>query len=787
MTENMSGPDEANDTSRPIRLLLVEDTAADAELIIRELRRHALLAEVTRVEKEPEFRHHLALAPDIILSDYDLPEFDGVTALRIKQETAPDIPFIFVSGAIGEERAILALKDGASDYVIKDRLSRLGPAVERALAEREETRRKTTAEKELQKEREFLAVLLDNLEEGIVACDADGNLRLFNDASRKFHGLPVEPIPPEEWSRHYDLYQSDGETPLSVDDIPLVRAFRGEAVRGAEIVIKPSGLPKRTLRTSGQRLIGVQGENIGAVVAMQDITQELAASRALAELMHRHQLILDSAGNGIVGIDRQGRATFANPAASRMTGWALEEIVNAGFHDLLHRSRADSTPYPVSECPMLQTLLDGRERTSVDEVLWKKNGEAFPVEFTSSPIFESGQIAGCVVTFVDITERRHLELALSQANRLNGLGRVAATIAHEINNVMMGISPFAEVIRKKGKDDEGLLRCADQILNSVARGKQITGEILRYTQRAEPVVQRVVLTKWLNDFIAETQAVVGEKIHFQLEFPTEELTIVCDPSQLQQVLSNLIGNARDAMPEGGSIGLDFLRPRAGQMFPFGFVPNPEKYVKITVRDSGSGMPPKVLENIFEPLFTTKRTGTGLGLAIALKIIDSHHGFIFAESQLGKGTAFHIFLPLDAGGDSGKAQKTESRRRLLLVEDDLRFAVSLAELLEQEKAEVKIVQRGEDALAAVLDFHPDAVLIDIALRGMDGIDLYQLIAAHSPALPMIFSSGSDKATITARLGGTNAPYLQKPYNLEELLRALDEVLGPPSAGSSQGGP
>lgn len=777
MTGNVSAPSGDQAKPRRIRVLLVEDTVADAELIARELCRHELQPELTRVETEPEFRRHLTPATDIILSDYNLPEFDGVTALSIAQKIASDIPFIFVSGAIGEERAILALKEGATDYVIKDRLSRLGPAVERALAEKEQKRRKLMAEEELQKEREFLAVLLDNLQEGIVACGADGTLRLFNNASRDFHGMPAEPIPPEEWSRYYDLYHADGNTPLSVDDIPLFRAFRGELVRDAEMVIKPRDLPARILRASGQRLTGRQGESIGAVVALHDITEQRAVSREFAALTHRYQLILDSAGNGMVGVDRQGRVTFANPAARRMTGWSADELLNADLHSLIHHSRPDSSPYPASECPAHQTLRDGKMRTSASEVLWRKNGEAFPVELTSSPIVENGEIAGCVISFVDIAERRQMEMQLAQANRVNGLGRVAATIAHEINNVLMGIQPFAEVIRKKGKDDEGLLRAADQILNSVARGKRITGEILRYTQRTEPVLQRVILSKWLTDFIAEAQAVVGETIHFQLELPTEPLTIACDPSQMQQVLSNLIGNARDAMPEGGTIHLEFSRPRAGQLFPFGFVPNPERYVKITVSDNGPGMLPGVLANIFEPLFTTKRSGTGLGLAVALKIIDTHHGYIFAESQIGKGTAFHIFLP----GDFSEAQTHRHRRRLLIVEDDLPFAVSLAMLLEQQKAEVKIVQRGEDALDSIDDFRPDVVLIDITLRGMDGIELYQAITTQSPALPVIFSSGSPRAMVAERLAGTSVPYLQKPYNFDDLGVALDVVLGGASSG------
>jgi len=210
---------------------------------------------------------------DLILSDYTLPGFDGSSALEIAREKVPDVPFIFVSGTLGEEAAIDGLRDGATDYVLKHRLSRLAPAARRALGEADERRKRRQAEEALHGEQQFLKALLESLEAGIVACNSEGMLTFFNRATREFHGLPEGPIPSHDWAKYYSLYHPNGRTPIEPEAIPLFRALLGEHVRNAEVMVVPRHGPARTVLASGQPILDLHGRKVGAVVAMHDITE----------------------------------------------------------------------------------------------------------------------------------------------------------------------------------------------------------------------------------------------------------------------------------------------------------------------------------------------------------------------------------------------------------------------------------------------------------------------------------------------------------------------------------
>src|SRR5207247_182215 len=238
-----------------------------------------------------------------------------------------------------------------------------------------------------------------------------------------------------------------------------------------------------------------------------------------------------------------------------------------------------------------------------DEIFWRQDGTSFPIEGVVAPLIDQGITRGAVVTFSDVTERRQLERRVEQVNRIDSLGRMAATIAHEFNNVLMGIQPFAEVIQRKSNGEPALKKAADHILNSVARGKGVTRDILRMSNASEPQMKSVELIPWLEQLIAEIHVLVGARVHVDLDVPKyDAIHVRCDPAQMQQVVTNLAVNARDAM--GGSGTLRIAAERAGSL------------IRITVADTGCGIPAETLPYIFEPLFTTKHSGTGLGLAVA---------------------------------------------------------------------------------------------------------------------------------------------------------------------------
>jgi PAS domain S-box-containing protein len=268
---------------RAIRVLHLEDVEADAELIQQILVDEGIALEVVRVRDRSEFEAALAGGGfDLILSDFSIPGFDGASALKRAADLLPEVPFLFVSGTLGEDYAVEMLKLGATDYILKQRLTRLGAAVRRAIVQAEERRSRLRAEQALQKAQKIAQAVLDSVEAGIIACDADGALTQFNRAARRLHGVEPQTLPAERWAERLGLYAADGETPLAPDEIPLLRALRGDVVRNVEIVIRPpNGTPAKAL-VSGQAVVDEEGRRLGAVVAVQDITELDQAQEEIA-------------------------------------------------------------------------------------------------------------------------------------------------------------------------------------------------------------------------------------------------------------------------------------------------------------------------------------------------------------------------------------------------------------------------------------------------------------------------------------------------------------------------
>jgi two-component system, cell cycle sensor histidine kinase and response regulator CckA len=749
---------------------MVEDNPLDAELIERELRQAKLDFSARRVQTEEKFREALESSdPDVILGDYNLPGFDGVAALKIAKALFPDTPFIFVSGSIGEERAVQTLQEGATDYVLKDRLSRLPSAITRVLDQRRDRQLRRRAQQALERSEERFQYAAKATQE--VICDRDLmlNKMWFSNALETLwgHRLENSEAPVEWWEQRIHPDDRAHVLPWFSDAIDheqrWIAAYRFERGDGTFGHVVDRGLIIRSNTGKAIRMIG----------AMEDTTERTLAAETIARLSHQNALILEYAAQGIYAESREGTLIAVNPAAAEMTGYSQDELRSSNIHELIHHSRADGTPYPFDECPMHQTMLDGVVRVA-EEVFWRKSGESFPVDFSCSPIYEQGAIAGSVVMFQDVTQRKRLEKQVEQATRVASLGRVTATIAHEFNNVLMGIQPFAEVIRRNTINDEKNHKAAEQILGSVTRGKRVTEEILRFTQPAEPAFQPVILADWLQQLEPELRAMAGHRVSIDIQNATRPITARCDPTQLQQVLTNLVLNARDAMPNGGTITLITSDSTDPQQFSFGRIPDGK--VLLAVRDNGSGMLPKVRDSIFEPLFTTKRSGTGLGLAVAKQVIERHGGAIHVDTAPGEGTTFYLLL---SAGEKSAGQKPEKNRgsgtpvrRVLLVEDEPAVSAGVIAVLEEEGIEVCAVERGTDAPDAAESFRPDAVILDLSLPDIGGLDVYASLKTIAPDLPIIFSSGhADQAVLEQQLDSSSIVFLRKPYEVGDLLDAL----------------
>lgn len=352
------------------------------------------------------------------------------------------------------------------------------------------------------------------------------------------------------------------------------------------------------------------------------------------------QNILDTTASLILVLTPGGQCIRANPAFVELTGLTAEELVGDGWKRVVPEDsrsaarealrRASSGELARFEVPILARNGELRAVLWVGRVV--RNGAGVP-EYV-------------VVTGVDLTEVKVLREQVDQAQRMDSLGRVAATIAHEVNNVLMAILPSAQVIKRFPDRREEVLRAAERIQDAVKRGERITLEVTRFARPTEPMFQEIRVFDWTMKLVEESREMVetraGVEIDVRMACDPCDAVVRADPTQLHQVLSNLLLNAFDALPNGGRVTIAVEEIASHERLVV-VDPMPSRWVHWMVCDTGAGISPAVLERIFEPLFTTKKRGTGLGLAVAHQIIRAHGGVLSVETAVGAGTTFHLFL------------------------------------------------------------------------------------------------------------------------------------------------
>lgn len=524
------------------------------------------------------------------------------------------------------------------------------------------------------------------------------------------------------------------------------------------------------------------------VSVVLDMTQQELAIEALRANEERLRLLIENSHDIITILQPDGTVTYVSASVQRVLGYRPDELVGRNIFDWMH---PDDAPRVVEV--LNKAIIENRGIGEAEYRYRARDGSWRWLESVGRSLLETTAIEGIAINSRDVTERRLWQRRLEQAERLTSLGRLAATIAHEFNNVLMGIQPFAEVLRRKLSDDPRVVNATQHIEASVKRGRRITQEILRFTQAAEPTLSPVVLESWLRELEPELNAHLTSAVALQIAAPAEPLAMMGDRLQLSQAITNLVLNARDAMPSGGTIRIGVGGILPGSSLQMGEIINPEKFVHIWVRDEGQGIPAGVQQRLFEPLFTTKRGGTGLGLPIVHQIVTRHGGHILVESEPGRGSTFHLLVPRthpqaeQAAGDAPSGNEDRRRgTRILLVEDEIAVAEGLEAILSVEGFLVRTVHHGLDAEPALDAFHPDIVILDVGLPDINGIDLHARLAAKHPTLPFVFSTGHGDALEVAA-GSPTARFLRKPYTSDALLATLDDLLkeiSPPDPLSSR---
>jgi two-component system, cell cycle sensor histidine kinase and response regulator CckA len=485
--------------------------------------------------------------------------------------------------------------------------------------------------------------------------------------------------------------------------------------------------------------------------------------------------IIESVSDFISIIRPTGEIRYPSPSVETLLGVKPDDVRDKPFLDLVHPEDFDAA----TEFLHIQASHPGASET-IALRLRHQHGTWRHFEVAARNLVQAGRVTAIVATARDITDRRLLEKQLAQAHRLTSLGRLAATVAHEFNNVLMGIAPFAELMQRPNASAEVVGRGARSISISIARGKRIVQDLLRFTQPAEPDLAPVQLARWWETLAGEARAMLPNDIAIVTDFRPTLAPVVADAAQLAQVFTNLISNARDAMPKGGTITICAGQPYPGTKYPFGVVPNPEAFLHVTVTDTGCGIVPDVIHHVFDPLFTTKANGTGLGLAVAHQVVTRSGGYLFAQSEPGRGSVLHLFLRKTLSeATSEPAEATAcpclSSRRLLIVDDEPSIIEGVTQLLADKGIEVASVMTGELAADAAGYFHPDVILMDITLPGIDGLEAYRRIRRNHPSVPVVFATGhGDGNKMSGMLADRRTRFLQKPYELSTLLDTIAEL-------------
>jgi PAS domain S-box-containing protein len=619
----------------PLRILLLEDDPRDAELIHELLAGH-IVCELTRAETRAEFVGALKdTGIDLILADYKLPAFDGLSALHLALSQRPDVPFIFVSGTVGEDVAIEALKIGATDYVLKERLSRLVPSVQRALREAEGRAERRKVREALRRSETYLAEAQRLSHTGSFGWDAISGEIYWSDETYRIFELDPAIKPTVQMA----MERTHPDDRMHVRQLIARASSEKSGFDFEHRLLMPNGSVK-CIHVVGHRAASEDPQSVLFIGAVTDITERKRTEETLREQAD----LLNLTHDAIFIRDMKGVIRNWNRGAEALYGWTAQEAEGRIAPDLL------KTVFPVSLGHIMGELLNcGRWEGELERTT--KDGAQVVVASRWSLQWDArGVPAGVLETNNDITERkrgeeqlarlRELERDLARINRVTMMGELAASLAHEIKQPIAGVSLNAEAcLRWIQRGPPGLEQAGQALARIVADAKRASSIVDRNRSlysRGRLQQEPLDLNEVIREMVVMLRDAAGRQgVLIRSELDPALPTTTADRVQLQQVLMNLMLNGIEAMQEGsGELIVASQQTQDGQAL-------------ISVRDSGIGFSEDNLERIFEAFFTTKPQGTGMGLSISRRIIESHGGRLWATANTGRGATFQFTLPTDA--------------------------------------------------------------------------------------------------------------------------------------------
>jgi PAS domain S-box-containing protein len=602
---------------------------------------------------------------------------------------------------------------------------------------------------------------------------------------RMFNRDPALGAPPLE--EFIELIHPDDRAKIlnTAAEIPALRGTRTEKFRS-----NPAHGPVRYFDAIVEAIYDNEEKRAKAGGTIMDVTEQHLAEQALRDSEAKYRLIVETAHEGIWLIDAENRTTFVNQRMAEMLGYEkTAELIGRSVHDFMDESvKADVDR-------ALERRLRGA-RENYDFCLRCKNGADLWASLSTTPVYDDqGNYAGALAMVMDMTERKRLEEQLRQVQKMEAIGQLSGGVAHDFNNLLTVIKGQISLLQCAGPRDAETDQALEDISMAADRAANLTRQLLAFSRRQVLQLRVLDINVIVENMASMMRRIVGEDVDVQLACAPGVLSVHADTGMMEQVILNLVVNARDAMPLGGRLRIETSRVdldgEAARRQPDARTGN---FIRLTVVDTGTGIAPETLPKIFEPFFTTKEfgKGTGLGLATVYGIVQQHHGWIAVESEVGQGARFQVYLPaLEKPASSqadllvAAADVAGGGETILLVEDEAEVRTVARFALVRQGYQVLEAENGKQALAIWAEHagRINMLLTDVVMPGgISGVDLALRIRAEQPLLKVVYMSGYSPEMAGKRFAlreGVN--FLPKPFDMTTLTRVVRLCLD--SKGSS----
>ncbi len=787
--------------SQTLNVLLVEDNPTDALILQSTLEDDNINDfKFTHVETLADAVDVLSKAVfDIALVDLGLPDSQGIEIVIELNKVAPELPIIVLTGFDDEEFAIKAVREGAQDYLVKGDIDRptvlrgIRYAIERkktevALRESEDRYRGLFEDSPIPLwEEDFSEIkqLIDSLTasgvkdmreyfdmhpEVIRKCAKLGKVTDVNRATLEYAGAAEKKQLIGDLS---SLFREESYDPFRQQ---LIALASGETTFDTELTVRNLAKTDRFARMSLTIAPGYQQTWAKIFVSFTDLTER----RLAEEKIRRQAALLDISQDAIIVRNMDGTVMFWNKGAEKLYGWETKEVNGKNYHEFFNETgTCDET--------RMGRLIKDLVEWQGEITQFTKSGSRLVVDSRWTLMYDhNDEPASVLIVNTDITEKKEVAKHLLRSQRLESLGTLAGGIAHDLNNVLAPILLSVQILKMKFSDPD-IQRVSDTVQSSAQRGAALVKQILTFAKGVDSDRQSLQLKHVIKDVKNMLSETLPDTITVEMNIPNNLNSVTGDPTQLHQVFLNLCVNARDAMPDGGSIMIEAENIELDKNYvAMKKVAEPGPYVAIRVIDTGTGMPLEVIEHIFDPFFTTKDEGkgTGLGLATTHGIIDKHGGFIDVKSKPGRGTKFTVFIPaqLTAGLNETVTQATTIPKGngecILIVDDEASIREIVKESLEAFGYIALIAENGADAIAkfAAANGRVSVVITDMQMPVMNGPATIPAYKSIKPDIKIIAMSGvQSNVKITAAVRKEINSFLQKPFTAHSLLTTLNDVL------------